>query len=225
MTLTLSGAKREICGKKVKQLRANGQVPGVLYGAKLKESQPVSVSQKDLKAIYAQTGESTLVDLSVGKDIYKVLIYGLDMHYVKDEILHVDFYAPALDKLVRAEVELNFTGESPAVKELGGIVVKNIQSIEVEALPESLPHELAIDISLLKTFEDQILVQDIQLPKGVTIELDPEEIVASVVPPRSEEELAELQEKPAEDLSTITVVGEEEKQRKAEEEAAETPEK
>ncbi len=225
MTLTLHGTPREIQGKKVQQLRAAGQVPGVLYGAKLKEARPVTVSQNDLKTIYAQAGESTLVDFSVGKDVYKVLIYGLDTHYVKDEILHVDFYAPALDKAVRAEVELDFKGESPAVKELGGTLVKNIQSIEVEALPANLPHELAVDISSLKTFEDQILVQNIQLPEGVTIDLDPEEIVASVVPPRSEEELAELQEKPTEDLSTIKVVGEEEKQRAADEEAAETPEK
>jgi large subunit ribosomal protein L25 len=108
-----------------------------------------------------------------------------------------------MDKIIRTKVSIEFVGESPAVKNEGGILLKIMQEIEVEALPKDLPHGLRADISKLKTLESKLLIKDIPLPSGVKINIDPEEVVALVEPPRTEEELAALEEKPLEAVAEV----------------------
>jgi large subunit ribosomal protein L25 len=79
-------------------------------------------------------------------------------------------------------VPLVFEGEPPAVKELGGTLVKNILEVDVKALPEKLPHEIKVNVEKLKTFEDAVLIKDLEVPQGVEILKDPEETVALVTP-------------------------------------------
>src|SRR4030042_2865598 len=116
-----------------------------------------------------------------------------------------------MEEKIKAEVPLNFIGESLAVKAEAGVLVKNIKEVEIEALPKDLPHHIDVDISALENFEDHIFVKDINVPGGVKIIADENEIVASVIPPRSEEELAALEEKVEEKVEEVKVVGEEEK--------------
>jgi len=186
--MLLNAQKREIKGKKVESLRKEGLIPAVLYGWNEKESQMISVDKKIFQKIWKDAGESTLIDLDIDGDKKGVLIYDVAINPLTDEPIHVDFYAAQMDKLIEAEVSIVFEGESPAVKNLGGALVKVMHEILVEALPRNLPHEVKVDLATLINFNDKILVSDIQLPEGVTINANKDDAVALVEEPRSEEE-------------------------------------
>ena len=106
-------------------------------------------------------------------------------------------------KKIEVNIPLAFVGVSPAVKDLGGNLVKVMHEITIEASPENLPHEIEVDISALTTFDSVILAKDITLPKGVSLATEEDEVVASVSAPRGDEP-----EEPAvaPDLSAIEVV-------------------
>ncbi len=197
--LNLAVKTRELSGKKVNKLRGQGQIPAVLYGHKV-EPKSVVVNYHDFEKIYKQAGESTLVDLKIdGEKPVKVLIQDIQKDPISDQLLHVDFRQVRMDEKLRAEVELKFIGEPPAVKEFSGILVTNVDSVEVECLPKDLVHQIEVDLSSLKTFNDVIHISDMKVPAGITILEDAQEVIALVQQPRSEEELAEL-EKPVEEV-------------------------
>lgn len=113
-------------------------------------------------------------------------------------------------------MSLIFEGEAPAVKNLEGVLIKNITEVEVEALPKDLPHEIKVDISCLETFDEHIKIKDLKLPEGVKVLAEPEEVIALVTPPRTKEELEELEEKPEEKVEEVEgVEGEEEEIKEA----------
>lgn len=210
--LTLIAKNRKSIGKKIKTLKKEGFLPAVLYGPKVK-SLPIEVNFKDFEKIYKEAGESSLLSLQVGKEKFTVLIHELGIDPLSGQPIHVDFYQPDLKKEIEAKILIVIEGESSAVKELGGTIIKNISELEVRALPQDLPREIKIDVSSLNTFEEHISVKDLKLPEGVKILKDPEEILVRVIPPQKiEEEL----EKPIEEK-----VGEVEKVGKKKEGSAE----
>lgn len=208
--LTLKAKIREITGKKVKILRKAGIIPAVLYGPKIKP-QTIEVQLQDFNKIYKEAGESSLVSLEIDGKKFLVLIHEITRNPLTLEISHVDFYQPQLDKEVEATVPLVFEGESPAIKDLGGTLIKEIQEVKVKALPQNLPHDIKVDISGLLTFEDEIKVKDLKLPEGVKLFKDPEEIIALVVPPaKVEEELEKPIEEKVEEIEKVETKKEEE---------------
>jgi len=197
-TLILKAKKRVETGKKVDQLRKQGKIPAVLYGHKVK---PVSLvlDYSTFEKIFAQAGESTLIDLTVDdQKPVKVLIQDYQLDPKTNQIIHTDLHQVRMDEKLHAEIALNFINEPPAVKELGGILVTAIDSLEVECLPQDLVHEINVDLSSLKTFEDVIHVADIKIPSGLTITHNPHDVVALIQQPRSEKELEGLEAKPKE---------------------------
>lgn len=218
--LELNAKTREILGKKVKVLRKKGVIPAVVYGEKVK-SMPLEVGYKEFENIYKIGGESTIIKLKIGKEAKNVLIYDVSKDPVSGKFIHVDFYVVRMDKVITAEVHLVFEGESPAVETEEGTLVKNITEVEVEALPANLPSELKVDISVLKTFDDLIHIKDLKVSQDVKILAEPDEVVASVTPPRSEEELAALEEKVEEEVEEVEKVGEDEEEEVVEEEKKE----
>lgn len=188
----LKAKPRQELGRKVSRLRKAGFMPAVIYGEGV-PSQPIVVLYKDFEKAYRQAGESTLVALSVDGKPYNVLIHDIAHDPIRGTPLHADFYAVRMDKAIRTKVALEFINESPAVKNDGGVLVKVMKEVEVEAFPQDLPHELHADLTLLAVLEQRLLIKDIILPKGVKILAEPEEVIALVEAPRSEEELAELQ--------------------------------
>jgi len=220
--LELKAQAREITGKKVKKLRAAGEIPAVLYGHAIKPMN-LSVSAKDFNKIFSEAGETSLVSLTLGGKKHNVLIHDFEKDPLSSEILHVDFYEVKMDEKIKTKVRLKFIGESAAVKNDNGIFIHALSEVEVEALPQDLPKEILVDISSLKTFEDKIKVADLKTPGAVKILAHEEEIVATVVPPRSEKELAELEEKPPEEIGEVKVVGEEKKAAEAEETSVSSP--
>jgi len=198
-TYTLRAEKREIIGKKVKTLREKGLIPAVIYGHDTKP-QNISLYVNEFAKTYSEAGTSSLVDLSVDSSpAVKVLTREPQLDPVKNTPIHIDFYKVRMDKKIKTEIPLEFIGTSEAVEQLDGSLVTNRDSIEVECLPADLVPEIKIDISSLKSFEENITISDIKVPSGIEVLNDPEEVVALVEPPRSEEELAELEESAAEE--------------------------
>lgn len=187
--LTLKASKREVTGKKVSQLRANGQLPVVLYGYDT-ENLALVVDGREFGKIYREAGSNALVTLQIegGKDV-KVLIHDEQHDPVTDAILHVDLYAVNMKEKVETDVPLKLVGEAPAVRELEGSLVVNRHEVEIAALPSDIPQEIELDISVLATFEDVVRAKDLRLPAGVDLLEDPDTVIVSVAEPRSEEEL------------------------------------
>ncbi|PIP55910.1 MAG: 50S ribosomal protein L25 [Candidatus Zambryskibacteria bacterium CG22_combo_CG10-13_8_21_14_all_42_17] len=187
--LSIKISKRNLKDK-TEELRVSGLLPAVFYGEKTK-STPISLSIHDFKKIWKDAGESTVVSLIDGSEKHDVLINEVQIHPVTDEPIHADFYALEKGQKVEVEIELEYVGESPAVKNLGGILVKVLHEIEVEAEAANLPQSIEVDISSLVDFEARITVADLKLPAGVVALADPEEVVAIVNEAKEEEESAE----------------------------------
>jgi len=198
-------AKRKITGKKVKDLRKKGIAPAVLYGPEIKNL-ILEVNLRDFKKILKKAGESSLINLKIEgvKDEFLVLIHKVEKDPISGQPIHIDFYQPILSKEIEVVVPLVFHGESAAIKDMGGTLIKEISELRVRALPKNLPHEIRVDISGLKTFEDEILVKDLILPEGVKTHRGPDEIVALAVPPaKVEEELAKPVEEKVEEVEKV----------------------
>ncbi len=215
--LTLTATKREILGKKVKQLRNAGQLPAVLYGQDV-TNQHLTINAKDFTKIYRQTGSSTLVDLAIDNEKpIKVMIHRTQFNPMNGQYNHADLFQVKLNEKLQTEINLNFVGEAPAVKDLEGNLVTTKSVIKVEAFPQDLVSEIEVDISTLATFDDKITVGDITVPSTITVLDDPEETLAIVTPPRSEEELeAELATTTDEEEAAAVAATEEASTEKAE---------
>lgn len=220
--IELNAEARTIVGSKVKSLRKKGFFPAIMYGHGIADSQAITTSFADFERVYHTAGESTIITLDVAGKKYNVLITDVTYHAVNDKPLHADFYAVDMDKIIRTAVVLVFTGESSAVKNDGGILVKVMHEVEVEALPKDLPHELHVDLGLLATFGSKVLVKDILLPNGVKVMADLSEIVVLVEAPRTEEALAELEQGAVSQI--VDVKTEQEEKRAAKEVVAEEKE-
>lgn len=210
--ITLKANNRATSGKEkvaVSNMRAEGMIPAVVYGPKFVNTS-ISLNYQDFVRVYNKHGETTLIQLDIDGKTVNTLIHDIDLDPVSNKVRHIDFYAPEAGKKVHANVPVNFIGESAAVK-AGANLVKVLHEIEVEALPENLPHSIDADITIMTTLDISVHVKDLHFPVGVTTTLDPEEVVASVVEVKEEVEVAPI------DLSKIEV---EKKGKKEEEEAA-----
>lgn len=190
MVEKIKAEKRTKSGTKAcRALRKEGKLPGVVYGEG-KEADMITVSMKDFEKVWKDEGEASVFALEGLEKEKSVLIQDVTLDPLYGTPLHVDFYAVQTDKVVSVEVPLVFEGTAPAEKELGGTLIKVIRSLEIEALPKDLPKEIVVDISGLKTFDDQLHIKDIVLPVGVTATADPDEVVALVQEAKEEEEIA-----------------------------------
>jgi large subunit ribosomal protein L25 len=213
----LKAEQREVTGRKVKLLRESGIMPAVLYG-KGQPSISLQVPVKTFDATLKQAGESTLVYLQVGDQSYPTIIHDVSRHPLSGLPIHADFYKVRLDEKITASVPVVFVGESPAVKD-GGIFVRTMNEVEVEALPADLPHEVTIDISGLMAIGDQITLKDIKVPSAVVIGNE-DEIIASIIAAKTEEELAAELAAPTTDISAVEEIKPEPKEEEVADEAA-----
>lgn len=220
--IELSAKPRTEFGKKTNALRRAGFLPGVVYGEKV-SSQSVSVPYADFMKVFREAGESTIFKLRIdGQKEHDVLIYDIKFDPLKDVPQHVDFYAVSQDKTIRHKVPFEFAGEPPAVKNLGGILVKVMHEIEIEALPKDLPHAIEVDLSSLTELEAKLHVRDLIIPKGVKIHWREDDVVVLVETPRSEEELKAMEETLAvEEVAEVKTEREVKSEEKAKEEIEE----
>ncbi|MDO8572356.1 MAG: 50S ribosomal protein L25 [bacterium] len=194
-------------------LRKQGLIPAVFYGPKAKTTS-ITIVQKEFRKIWREAGESSIVMLETPAGKVSTLIHDVQFDPVKSDPIHADFYVIEEGKEVEVHIPIEFTGVAPAVKELGAMLIKVLHEVNIKAMPKDLPHNLTVDVSSLVALESQILVKDINLPKGVTLITHADDVVVSVAAARKAEEeevVAPI------DLSAIEV----EKKGKKEEEGAE----
>ena len=194
--LSLNLAPRVVTGKKVKQLRRQGLIPVHLYGRKL-PSLALQVEAQVLLRVLPRVG--TNIPLSVktegdgGENI--CFVREVQRHPVTEDVLHVDFLRVDVAQTIRAEVPIVVAGTAPAVRQLGGTLLRPLQNILVESLPMDVPVSFEVDVSDLDDFEKALYVRDISVEANVTVVTDPDEMIARVGPPRIEvEEVKEAEE-------------------------------
>jgi large subunit ribosomal protein L25 len=191
--IRMKAATRETVGKANRRLDGT-KLAGVVYGTAHK-SRAVEVERHEFEQVLSHEGNiaSKLIDLTVddGKPVH-VIVKSLQRDPVKGTVIHVDFWAVNMRRPVTTTVPVHFEGDAPGLK-TGGVFMHNVQHINVEALPDELPEFVTVDISTLEV-GDSVHVRDLVAPKGVTILDHADDIVASVVAPAKEEEVAEVEE-------------------------------
>ncbi len=201
MSTVLKVEKRS--GEKNSKVRADGMLPAVVYGPK-QEAVAISMVQKDFEKIFKEAGESTIINLEGLGDIIEVLVKSVEYHPTKPGVFHVDFYAIERGKEMTTEIALAYEGAS-VVEKKGGMVNKVLHEVTVTCRPSNLPKEIVVDISTLTEADQQILVSDLAVPEGVTIDNDGEEVVAVAQGARSTVEDEEQDATEEMDIADIEV--------------------
>ncbi len=203
--IELQAQKRESVGKALNSLRKEGFLPSVVYGHDF-ATVPIQIKYTDFEKVFKKAGESTLINLKIGAKVEPAVIKDIQRDPITDQITHADFYKVNLLEKIKANVQVVVIGESEAVKS-GGILVKTVNELEVEALPQDLPHELQIDISVLNNFGDEVKIKNILLSDKVKINANPEDVIALVQEPRKEE----IEEAAPPSVEEVEVIKKEEK--------------
>lgn len=209
--LTLEAQKRDLAQDNV-ALRKAGKMPAVYYGKKT-ASTPIVFLLKDFIKIWHTAGESGVISVKTPEGTVDALIKDVDIDPVSDVPRHADFYVFEKGKKIEVSVPLEFVGVSPAVKDLGGSLIKVLHELKISADPQSIPRDIEVDISSLVDFDSQILASQVKLPAGVVLMENENEVVASAARPKEEKE----EDSAPVDLSKIEV----EKKGKKEEETPE----
>lgn len=179
-------------------------VAAVVYG-RLLGSKSLKIKKSDLVKMVNEAGESNLIDLDFGDGVVKVLLKELQSDPLKGGITHADFYQVDMKEKVKTEIRLHFIGESKAVREMSGLLMKNFSEMQVECLPGSLVDHIDVDISNLKEYNDDILVKDLVWPAGVKPLHEDNEVIVTVLPPRKiEEEVSAVKEEVVKPVETKT---------------------
>jgi large subunit ribosomal protein L25 len=167
----LSARARSESGRNaVKQVRARGSVPAVIYGSK-NEPANLEVSRRDIEKLLAHAvGENILVELEIeenGKTTNRLsLIQEVQHHPLRREVLHVDFHAVSMTETITADIVVEAFGEADGVKNFGGLLEQSMRTVSIKCLPQNLPEIIRVDVSPLK-IGDSIHVRDLPLPEGV----------------------------------------------------------
>ena len=190
MDLELTLDAREAQGKANKRLRRDGLVPGVVYG-KGQESVPVQVEAKTFETLYRAAGRTSVVKFRLpgASRATSGFIKSVQRHPLSGNAIHVDYLLVNLKVEMEVDVPIVLVGDAPAVTELGGTLLHNLSTLRVKALPTDIPHQVDVNVSTLSSFDLAIHVKDLSLNRDlVHVLADGETLVATVVPPRVEEE-------------------------------------
>lgn len=180
---SLEAQMRTVVGKKVKRIRNSGMVPGTVYGPK---TDPIKVQfgYRQLEKTLMSAGGTNLIDINVeGDKTYPVLARDVQRDILKGDILHVDFFAVDMQTKIRADIPLDYVGESPMIASRKGIMITGPNSVTVEMLPSNLINQIKVDVSTLVEMGDTISVKDLPLDDSITVINDPEEMIARIVQP------------------------------------------
>lgn len=185
----LTAKKRELLGKKVKNLRLAGQIPANIYGKKIK-SQALTLDKKEFEKVFSQAGETGIVKVTIEgeKEERPTIIQNRQKHPVSNETLHVDLRQIILTEKITANIPVEMEGTSPVASQKLGILIQNVSEIEVEALPMDLPEKFIVDVSKLANVGDQITVADLTIDrKKIEVKVAEDLVVAKIEPLAAEE--------------------------------------
>jgi large subunit ribosomal protein L25 len=182
---------RTVLGKKVRQLRRLGRLPGVVFGGHA-DSTPVETDTSAFQKGYRRWGQTTLLSLSGldGGEV-PVLVHDVSREPRTGSLLHVDFARVSLTEKTHAVVPLHFAGESPAVRTHGGVMVHALSEVRIEAFPQDIPHQIDVDLAKIEQIDDALYVRDLVVDASkIEILNDADQVVAKAVAPRAEEVVA-----------------------------------
>jgi large subunit ribosomal protein L25 len=221
--IVVQASRRELIGKQVKILRREGKLPAVMYGKHV-DTVPIVIDRKEAGKTLSGLSPSALIQIQLDGDEFYALVREKQRDILLGTLTHVDFQAVSLTETVRAEVAIDLVGDSPAVREIGGLLVTNVEQLDVEALPRDLPERIEVDVSGLETIGDAIYVRDLSLPESVTVFAEPDDVIVVVTLPAEEpepEEEVEVEEELLEGMEpeVIERVRGEEVEEEVEEEA------
>ncbi len=189
-TFSLVAESRQVSKKSARETRAQKRVPGVVYGSGT-DPVAISVDQSDILRTYRKAGTSSLIELKLDGKKIKVLVHDLQLHPVHNTIRHIDFYAVNLKEKTDIQVPFEFVGESLAIKNLGGLLMKENDTITIRCFPTDIPHSLEVDIARMENIGDHVTVEDLKLDteKFEVMDLNPDSVICSVVAPQKEEDI------------------------------------
>jgi large subunit ribosomal protein L25 len=179
--LELDVSKRNVKGKKVRFLRRGGLIPCNIYGHGI-ESVPVQVDVRKLAHVLARAGGTDLISLKMADAASpgNVIIREVQRNPLTGEPTHVDFYQVRMTEKLKAEVPLVFVGEAPASKLKNVSLLHAMNTLQIEALPDDLPHNIEVDISSLAVPEQSLHVRDIKVSDKITILADADQMIIKV---------------------------------------------
>jgi len=193
-TIVLEATKRDKIGKQVSQLRMQGIVPGVLYGPTF-DAIPLQVEWTTLRPVLLEAGGSKVIQLNMSGEEYNALVRDVQRDPLRGDVLHIDFYRVRMDVAIRTEVPVVLAGTDDHISELGGVIIHEMNSIEVECLPGDLPPQVEIDLAGIVEIGDSLLVSDLPQFEGVTYMSQPDDVVVTSSYMRAEvEEEEEVEE-------------------------------
>lgn len=227
MAFALTAQPRTVTRSQNKQLRDKKIIPAVLYGTGV-ENTNVQVSAKEFEKVYEQAGENQVVELTIeGSKPHDVIIREVQINPVKRDIVHADFQSIDVNKPIEVELPIHFTGVAPAVKVSGGSLVKKTDYVNIRCKPKDFIPFIEVSVDNLETLEDSITIADLDLPKNIEVLDNPQDMIATVVPPRveAEPEPAEAEEGEEAAEGEKPAEGEEAKEKAEGEEKAEEEKK
>lgn len=224
--IELRAESRDVFGKKTKRLRMSGLIPATLYGPR---TEPVSlqVRERDLRSVLDRAGMHQLISLRIDQADRPRMTLAREVQrdVITRSLLHVDLYEVVMTETITAETPLTLVGEAPAVATKAGLLVRGLDSVQVQCLPSELPEYIDVDVRVLEEKDQAILVKDLVVDEAVEILTNPEEVVVKVLPIKElvVEEVVEEEVEPVE-VEVIAAAKEREEEPEEVLEEAEQPE-
>jgi large subunit ribosomal protein L25 len=185
-TVLQAKERKEFRHSALKQIRTSGNIPGIIYGSKV-DSKPVYISSADLTKTIRQVGRNGVISLEVNGNKQDVVLTDFQEDTIKREIIHVDFLAVDKSSKINVDVRLVLVGDAIGVKD-GGVLQQPIHQISITSTPDNIPQQIEVDIANLQVGET-VTMGEIPSAGAFIINHEDDEVVASILPPKQEEEI------------------------------------
>lgn len=185
-TVLQAKERKEFRNSNLTDIRQKGNIPAIVYGSKM-ESTPIYLSGAEFHKTIKTVGRNGIISLDVDGNKHEVILNDYQADPIKNEVIHVDFLAVDMNKELTANVRVDLVGDALGVKD-GGVMQQSLHDISITAKPNNLPPSIEIDISNLQVGET-ITIGQIKASSEFRINHDEEEVIASILAPRQEEEI------------------------------------
>jgi large subunit ribosomal protein L25 len=199
MTAVLKAEIRNMGG--VNRLRNHGRIPGVVYGKGL-DNERIHVDQQEFHQAIREHGKNSIFQLSLrGTSPLNVMISEIQQHPITNQIIHLDFKQINMKKPITTTVPITIIGQADGVKD-GGVIQFQTRELTIRCLPSQIPDHLSLYVSGLK-IGDTVMVRDLDIPQGVEVQHEADEVICSIIPPR----MQPVEEEPGEEVKEPEIIG------------------
>ena len=207
-TLVLKSQLRENAGSKhAARIRAQGQIPAVIYGHKQK---PVTVSLDGHDFVERLHHGHRLFDIKLNKKTEKVIVKALQYDYLGKNIIHADLIRVDVTERVKFSVPIEFKGTAQGTHE-GGIIEEHLNKLEIECIVTEIPESILVSIKDVNV-GDTLHASDIELPEGVKLITKPSTVIATCSLVAAAKSIEEVEEEQAEETAEPEIIGKEKEQ-------------